>query len=465
MNVVRSVAGWLVPLAILAVAVTIFVKMGSQPPPPRKEQSAAAAVSVRTVAVDEVSGGLTIESDGVVVPLREVTLAAEVAGRVIRKAAACNEGQHVAKGTVLFEIDPRDYHLDVERLERESTQAGLAIEEIDEEAAQNAELVALARRQVELARREVARLENLKADRIVTESEHDRAIREELTASNTVATLEGQRRVLAKRRTKLVEAVSLCATMLDKAKLDLSRTSITAPIDGLIVEDKVEEGSFVAKGTPLVSIEDTSVAEVRTNLEMEDIATIWGGRKTAASGGHEAFDMPAAVVFRIGEAVYEWEGMLSRQAGRGLDEKTRTLPCRVVVADPAGVKAIDRYGGPMPTLPPNAPRSLLRGMFVRVQVHVDSPVPLVSIPEEAQRPNGEVWIMREGRLEIIRPRPVQAVGGRLVFESMTSGLQPSDRVIVSQIAAPREGTAVVEADSRPAKPSAQSAARDAENPT
>lgn len=247
MSMVRTLLGWITPLVILGAGIAAFMFMGSQPPPPRKEQPPAAAMPVRTVPVDDVAEGLTIVSDGVVVPLREVTLAAEVAGRVAEKSAACNEGQVVAKGTVLFQIDARDYELDVQRLERELKQADLAIEEIDAEAEQNAEMLDLARRQVELARREVARLEGLKAGRIVTESEHDRAIREELTAANALTTLGGQRRVLEKRRHKLTEAKSLAATMLEKARLDLARTTITAPMDGLIVEDKVEEGSFVAR--------------------------------------------------------------------------------------------------------------------------------------------------------------------------------------------------------------------------
>ena len=467
MSVVRTIVGWVTPLVILGAGIAIFLSMGSQPPPERKAAPVAAVLPVRTVAVEAVTQGLTIEADGAVVPLREVTLAAEVAGRVKNKGESCNEGQFVKAGTVLFEIDPRDYELDVERLERELKQAELAIEELDEEAAQNVELVGLAKRQIELAGREVARLEALKAGRIVTESEHDRALRDELTAANAVSTLDGQRRVLGKRRNRLLEARSLAATMLEKANLDLSRTTIKAPIDGLIVEDKGEQGSFVSKGTPLVTIEDTSAAEVRTSLKMDDLARIWGGRRGdgSASTGHgrDAYDTPASVVFRVGEAAYEWDGVLSRQEGRGLDEKTRTLPCRVISREPGRVRALDRYGATMPQAPAGAPRSLLRGMFVQVHVHVDSPESLVSIPDEAQRPNGEVWLMRDGRLTVLRPRAVQASAGRLVFDSNVSGLQAGDRVIVSQISNPRDGLEISETSSSPSRPTTQTARRDGED--
>jgi hypothetical protein len=53
--------------------------------------------------------------------------------------------------------------------------------------------------------------------------------------------------------------------------------------------------------------------------------------------------------------------------------------------------------------------------------------------------------MRDGRLTVIRPRPIQAVDGRVVYDAATSGLQPGDRVVTSQIPNPRDGMAVAEA--------------------
>ena len=183
MNVVRSILGWLAPLAILGGAAAVFIAMGSQPPPTRSDGDAGAAVPVKTAVLTEGSGQIEIDLDGVVVPLKEVSLAAEVGGRVRLKTEACEAGMFVTAGTLLLEIDPRDYELEVERLLREVAQAGIYIEEVDEELLQNQESIGLAQRQVELAQREVTRLETLKANRVVTESEHDRALRDELTAA------------------------------------------------------------------------------------------------------------------------------------------------------------------------------------------------------------------------------------------------------------------------------------------
>jgi multidrug efflux pump subunit AcrA (membrane-fusion protein) len=389
-----------------------------------------------------------IEIDGVVVPLREVTLAAEVAGRVREKSPACKSGQYVTKGTLLLRIDPRDYELEVERLEREVQQASLSIEEIDEELSQNAESIELSKQQVAIARREAERLGTLAEGRIVTESAADQAVRDQLSTSNALSNLQGQRRVLQKRRNRLLEAQALATTMLDRARLDLERTTVLAPVDGVVVEDKVEQESYVAKGATLVVLEDTSAAEVKTSLRMDEVARVWGSRASDESspGAHEIPDTPASVIFKMGDRTYEWKGRLSRQEGRGLDEKTRTLPCRVLVPDPRAVRAIDAYGASMPQLPAEAPRSLLRGMFVEVLVHVDTGQPLVSIPEDALRPTGEVWVVRDGTLVVVKPHPLHVGGGLAHFDSATSGLVAGDRVVTSQLTNARDGMAVSDGD-------------------
>lgn len=444
MSTIRTIVGWIAPFAILGAAIFSFMVLGGQKSPPRRAKEATKAVPVRTASIERHTEGVDLEVEGVVVPLREVTLAAEVAGRVLRKTEACNDGQMVAAGTLLFELDPRDYELDVARLEKELSQATLAIEELEEELVQNGNSINLARRQVDLARRETARLEGLKAGKIVTESEHDRAMRDELAAANALSTLEGQKRVFTKRRTRLAEARSLAEIMLEKAKLDLTRTKIKAPVTGIVVEDLIEQDSFVAKGAPLVTIEDTSAAEVRTSLRMDEVARVWGGR-TGTDPSYGVPEAPAKVVFTFADHRYEWDGVLTRQEGRGLDEKTRTLPCRVRVPDPTKVRALDRYGAPMPALPTEAPRSLMRGMFVQVRIHVDVPQPLVSVPQEAVRPTGDLFVMRDGKLAILHPRRFHAAAGRIVVDEMQSGLLDGDRVIVSQIPTPVEGMDLAEA--------------------
>jgi hypothetical protein len=85
MTILRTILRWIAPLLILGVGVGIFMTLGKQPPPPRKEAAAVGAVSVRTAVVLSEEEGIDVAADGVVVPIREVSLAAAVGGRVIMK--------------------------------------------------------------------------------------------------------------------------------------------------------------------------------------------------------------------------------------------------------------------------------------------------------------------------------------------------------------------------------------------
>ena len=309
----RTILGWVAPFFILGCGVAAFMAMGSQPPPARITNGAMTAVAVKTIAATREPSLFQIDFDGVVVPLREVTLSAEVPGRIVKKTSDCQSGEFVEKGTLLLEIDTRDYELDVRRLKQELKQAVLSIEEIDEEIKQNERSVELAKRQVELAHREVVRQNNLKSDRVVTEADYERALRDELSADSNLNSLQGQRRVLAKRRIRLNEAETLTATMLERSQLDLERTHIVAPVSGIVVEEMVEAESFVSKGIPLVTIEDTSAAEVRVSIQMDDVSRIWSdSRRVPGASAYDFPDTPASVVYRIGNRQYRWQGVLER---------------------------------------------------------------------------------------------------------------------------------------------------------
>ena len=133
MTIFQTLLRWASPFLILGAGIGVFLALGKQESPPRATVAAVEAVPVETAAVRLEEKGIDIVTDGVVVPIREVTLAAEVGGKIIMKSPSCESGEYVKEGTLLLQIDPRDYELDVERLQRELKQASLAIEEVDEE--------------------------------------------------------------------------------------------------------------------------------------------------------------------------------------------------------------------------------------------------------------------------------------------------------------------------------------------
>jgi len=399
---------------------------------------------VETAPAEAHDRGLEIEVDGVVVPYREIELSAEVDGRVDYKNEVCRAGKYVEQGTLLLKIDPRDHQLEIRRLVEGFDSPGDMVDRSPGDAANRLRdgeasprsLIGLAERELRLRKKELARLEGLSGGRVVSDAEIEQGELSVIMAENTLQTLRSQ---------------------LEKARLDLERTQITSPIDGVVVNDAVEQGDFVRRGTALVSIEDTSKVEVKCSLRVDELYWLWsqtglGPGGTAADTPRTEYQIPDApvnVVYRVAKREYVWEGRLSRYEGVGLDETTRTVPCRVVVERPREARVVGADGGPGRL---TGPPALVRGMFVSVKIHAEPQARLIRIPEKAVRPGSTVrpgncvWIVRdvaEQRLLGILDVTVVRVADETAIV-LAGDLEPGDRVVVTPLAGAKEGMVVRE---------------------
>jgi multidrug efflux pump subunit AcrA (membrane-fusion protein) len=250
---------------------------------------------------------------------------------------------------------------------------------------------------------------------------------------------------------------------LQKARLDLGRSKILAPVDGVIVRDQVEQGDFVQKGSALFTIEDTSSIEVRCNLLMEDLFWLWSqqspsaGSSLAEQRAYQVPRTPATIYYQFArrdDLRYEWSGELDRFDGIGLDERTRTVPCRIRVDRPRDVKLVgaDRAAN----LPVPGPPALVRGMYVTVVLRVPPAEALVKVPDEAIQPGKRVWRVRDGRLEQLGPLPlIRGIAetdaqGRTrrywLAPAAESRLQPGDPMVITPVQGAQDGMQVTVAD-------------------
>lgn len=462
-----QVLSFVVSLLIVAAGIFGFRLLIYKPDAEASVKAPPLAPLVHTETIRRHTGSLDIAVDGVVTPFREIEVAAEVSGKVVFKDEACNGGRFVTRGMRLIKIDPRDYELAARRLENQLEQADANIEELQVEIGNSAELIKLAEDHVALEQNEVNRLAGLIQARIVTDSSLDRAKQTELTARNSLVQLKNQLHLLKTRQRRLESARDLVVTDLEKAKLDLERTEIVAAVDGVIVDDLVEQGSFVQKGESLFTLEDTSAVEVKCRLKMEELNWVWrqSGQEfkglEAVGAGYQIPRIPATIKYQLSDREgvhYEWRGVLARFDGIGLDEATRTVPCRVLVDKPRDVTIVNHGQEEFKAAVSGGPPALVRGMFVTVTFHVLQASPLLLIPERAVQPGRAVWIVKDGRLEakssldLIELIQVKSKVGieqpHWLVEAAASGLAADDRVVVPPFGILRDKERVREDTSR-----------------
>jgi len=442
-EVVRIVA----PLGIVAIGLAAYLALRSSRELPVRSDDVAVAPLVETMTVEPHLGGLDFSVDGVVVPFREIDLSAEVSGRIAKRSEICRAGNYVTRGTPLIAIDDRDYRLEADRLERELAQASVSLQELDVEAKNTRALAKLASEELALQRKELQRQQKLAEKRVVTDTDLDAAKRQELAALNSLVTLENQFQLLQTRRSRLESARDLWTSQLEKAQLDLSRTRVVAPIDGVIVREMVEEDSYVQKGTSLAKLEDTSAVEVKCNLRMEDLYWLWaqsgavGEPARSPTRDYQIPRAPVTISYELAGRRYLWDGVLSRFDGIGVDERTRTVPCRVLVDDPRKVRVEGTGTG---VAGPVGPPALVRGMYVMVSVHAQPQTTLLEIPQNAVRPGNVVWQVVEGRLAIRRIRVADSTDEMVLVYAEASGLKPGMKLVSSPLALATDGMAVRE---------------------
>lgn len=402
-NMARSILfNVVVPLILLGIGVGVIVMLGQVEPEPRKLPSSDRAAMMERLPgvtvmpmyqLDDLNATLELTVDGEVVPYREVTIATEVAGKIVFKSEDCESGNVVQAGDVLMRIDPTDYQLELERLTRTREQSYQSVRESEQERLNTKRLIEVAKRDITLQERDVARQKALKG--YSTAVEKDRAERAVLQARQQLVTLENQLESQRQREASLDAALRVAETQLKAAEVNLKRTEVVAPIDGVIVREDAELNTFVARGNPIVTIEDTSKVEVAASLRMDQLYWIsnqLGDDPKDVEAGYKLPKTPATIEFEVSgrnNLVYRWEGRLVGYDGIGLDASTRTVPVRILVDNPR--EYLDD-GGQRHDVGSATP--LVRGMFVTVGLQVKPQVPLTVIPEKAIKPGNRLWMFR-----------------------------------------------------------------------
>lgn len=449
------VVNGVVSVAILAGCVFGYTLLGERERPKRTKPPKSPVTIVTSEPLRLHDGPVPIQANGVVVPLREIRLATEIAGRIVEQSENLRAGKIVEAGEVLIRLDDAEYQLEFERLQAQANQEESEISAADVGIENTLQLLELADEQVALAKADRVRVDSLVQRQAASASEVDTARRAELSAKSELVGLANQRRDLVAQKQLIVDKQSLTEVQLKRALLDLQRCLVRSPIKGLVVTSSVEEQSFVAAGTSFVTIEDTSAVEVRVNLTADQMIWIWNsvrGREDPSRPPGRLPQIAAVVSYSFGTETFRWPATLQRIDGSGIDPNTRTYPCLFRVDSPAassGGVALSRELAATSDVPSSrgvpSTRRLARSMFVGVTIQTSPSRVLYEVPESAIRPGNRLWLNADGQLQITPVTIVSNTGDRFIVDvnqATNSTTLASTSVILSPISDPVQGMAV-----------------------
>jgi membrane fusion protein, multidrug efflux system len=211
-------------------------------------------------------------TDDAFVQAAKVSINARVPGQVVNIAVKDNE--RVRAGQLLFQVDPEPYRIAVAQAEARLASTRLQVEALKATYRRQLADVESAKATADFDQREYARKKALLATDFTSRSAYEQAQTDLTVAqqhiasaqqdvSNTVAELDGNPEIAIDQHPSVREAKAL----LDRARLDLSYTTVVAPDDGVVTRvDDLQVGDYVNSGAAVFSMMSSHDIWVEANF-------------------------------------------------------------------------------------------------------------------------------------------------------------------------------------------------------
>ncbi len=371
------------PLLIIVAGVFIFKMMAAHKQLPVKKPVVQSGALVQVLTAKLSDRQVDIPVTGTIVPKQEISIIPQVSGKLVYVAPFFEAGAYFSEGEVLFKIEEIDYNLAIERAKAQVAKMDFELISVQSKAR-------VAKKEWQLGHHEG-----------------------EAPVSDLV--LYGPQ--LKEARANLTSA----AAALQQAKVNLSRTRITAPFNCRIRSEQIAIGQYVTPGSKMAVLVGSDEAEVIVPVPLSDLAWL----QVPRPGRIKKASM-AIVQISSGGLVFNWQGRLARSLAE-VDQVGKMVRLAVTVADPYNLKA---------AAPKDRPELAL-GMFVQVIFRGRTAMGVISIPRLALRENDTVWLMTsENKLKIV---PVQISRREHDEILVKGGLATNDRVVLSKLVGAVDG--------------------------
>ncbi|MFP4598761.1 MAG: efflux RND transporter periplasmic adaptor subunit [Persicimonas sp.] len=387
--VAQKVAQYGLPLVVLALSVGVVVALVKTKAEPDRKQKAEQRVLVETMRVQTAPQRLDVQASGEVIPAREVTVTPQVAGRIVWVSDSLVPGATVRSGEPLFRIEADNYRIAVREAQTQLAQAQAQLEQ-------------------EQGRGQVA--------------EREWAVFED--ESNEADSVDPS---LALRQPQLRSAevaVDAARARLERAQLDLSRTTVTAPFDAFVRSESADIGQMIGTQSQVASLVGTDRFWVRASVPADKLDHLDIPRVNADAGSEVTIAAASGDNSQL-------EGRVVRLLGE-LDPQGRMARVLIEVDDPFGLADDQSPGADEPRGIP-----LLLNSYVDATIHGATVEDLIEVPRQAIHDGDRVYIFTdEQTLEV---RQVSVVWSRPDTVVVDQGLATGERIITSPLPMALEG--------------------------
>ena len=388
LSVLKNIVLLLLSVAIISGSAYVSIYYMQNRPKPKRKAPPQMAPLVQVQAINAESQQITVSATGTVIPAVEVTLKSQVSGEVIAIHKNFREGGIVFACEELVRLEPRDYELAI--------------------AAQEAQL--------ETARYEL-KSEQGKQD--VAKREWDLLDMKE-NAEDLDLELALRQPQLRQRQAGLRTATAA----LDKARLNLERTVIKAPCNGIILKANVDVGDQATPQSTLATVIGADAYWIMVSIRTDSLK--WIVLPGSVDGHVSVANVTGRGVLREGRII----SLLGNLESNGL-----MAQLLVEIKDPLDLNSTGER------------HPLLLGEFVNVDLLGCFVHDIFSVPRDALRDGQKIWLATPDDTINIQDADIVWSDTKNV---LLRGLNDEDRVIVSDLAGPIDGMSIQLEGAKPA---------------
>lgn len=238
-------------------------------------------LSFRTGKIERGALQAAVSATGTVTPVQQVQVSSQVSGQIRELFVDFNSP--VQQGQLIAQLDPQTYEYRVRQstADVEASRASVLTAQANVQSA----LAQVTRAQVDLgeAQRDEKRKQDLLAQNFISPAELDTAKARTQSAAQSLAVAQAQVDVARAQAQNALAIVRQREAQLQQARVDLERTQIRSPVDGIVIKRSVEVGQTVAASLQapelFVIARNLSDMQVEAAIDEADISRVRDGQK------------------------------------------------------------------------------------------------------------------------------------------------------------------------------------------
>jgi len=230
------------------------------------------------------TSGQSVSTDNAYVQQDQVSVAAEVGGRIIE--ANVSSDDIVQKGDILFRIDPEPYKIALAQANAAIAAAEVQVQALRTTAAGSGVDISAAREDISFAQATFERQRALMQRGFTTKADFEAAqhaveqAREKLRQAQADAAESQSLAANARSMPGENPAIAAAKVQREQAQLNLSRTTVRAPTSGRVAQaDRLQVGQMMVSGLPALTIVADEKSRVEANFKETDLAQMEVGQR------------------------------------------------------------------------------------------------------------------------------------------------------------------------------------------